>query len=159
MRVCVCCRLLSWRPVAVFSCSPLWEFPYSATGAILANAEQRSHLDAAQNSPLQCSNPGFIGYWPRSIILRREMTLLFSESMNHAFPQMEIPCFHCHSSPHVKCFVQCHHWMHTRLNAFSPLFLSPFPRPLQALWMHLDVCNDCCGWHASVFWTPILWTQ
>ncbi|CAB1437127.1 unnamed protein product [Pleuronectes platessa] len=28
-----------------------------------------------------------------------------------------------------------------------------------ALWMHLDVCNDCCGWHASVFWTPILWTQ
>lgn len=29
----------------------------------------------------------------------------------------------------------------------------------QALWMHLDVCNDCCGWHASVFWTPILWTQ
>ncbi|RVE56669.1 hypothetical protein OJAV_G00223160 [Oryzias javanicus] len=37
-------------------------------------------------------------------------------------------------------------------------------QPLQigfktALWMHLDVCNDCCGWHASVFWTPFLWTQ
>lgn len=28
-----------------------------------------------------------------------------------------------------------------------------------ALWMHLDVCNECCGWHASVFWTPFLWTQ
>lgn len=29
----------------------------------------------------------------------------------------------------------------------------------KALWMHLDVCNDFCGWHASVFRTPFLWTQ
>ncbi|KAL4659435.1 hypothetical protein GN956_G2651 [Arapaima gigas] len=27
-----------------------------------------------------------------------------------------------------------------------------------ARWMHLDVCNECCGWYASVFWIPTLWT-
>lgn len=25
----------------------------------------------------------------------------------------------------------------------------------QGLWMHLDVCNEHCGWHAPVFWIPM----
>ncbi|CAI5785193.1 Hypothetical predicted protein [Podarcis lilfordi] len=24
-----------------------------------------------------------------------------------------------------------------------------------SLWMHLDVCNEHCGWHAPVFWIPM----
>lgn len=30
-----------------------------------------------------------------------------------------------------------------------------FTRHLMGLWMHLDVCNEHCGWHAPVFWIPM----
>lgn len=75
--------LLSWRAAAVFSCSPLWEFPHSARPAL---SKCTSVVTSAS-----------IGRCPRSVALSAGK--LHCESMNHTSPYVEIPCFRCDSSP------------------------------------------------------------